>query len=167
MKDFSRKRYLVGQAAIEVRLIYTFFLIFMLCGFVTIAGYEFTRIGFGAHAMVEHYLGSEGTELRFPREFGEILETAHFHAFIMGIIFMTLAHLFVATTPSLRFRLTVIIAAFVCTFLDLILPAAIRYGSPAFAPLLVVAWSGEWLTYMAMILVSLLDIWIIVPRLED
>jgi hypothetical protein len=132
MKSFSRPAYRIGNASLDVKLIYTFFLIFLIVGFSTIGGFEFNRIGFHPQAITEHYLGSSGEGMSFPRSFQSLLETTHFHSFIMAIIYLTLAHLFVATDLSSCAKKTVIVVGFLSTFLDLVLPWLIRYVSSGF-----------------------------------
>lgn len=161
MKSFSRPRYRIGKAPLEIKWIYTFFLVFLVIGFATIGGYEFRQIGFAAQAIAEHYRGAgEGGEgLSFAKSFSALLETTHFHAFIMAIIYLTLAHLFVATETPRRLKLGLVAAGFVFTLLDLLLPWGVRYGSARFAPVLLMSWLGEWAVYMGMILISFYDLW--------
>lgn len=162
MKSFSRPAYRIAHAPSEVKWIYTFFLVFLLVGFLTIGGYEFRQIGFHPVAVAEHYHGSAegGEEMAFARSFASLLETTHFHAFIMGIIYLTLAHLFVATATSRKFKVILVVSGFFFTFLDLLAPWGIRYFSAGLAPLLLTAWIGEWVSYMTMILISLYDLWL-------
>jgi magnesium-transporting ATPase (P-type) len=168
MKSFSRPTYRINNAPSEIKWVYTFFLIFMIVGFATIGGYEFRQIGFHAQAVIEHYRGSSEEGMVFPKSFQTLLETTHFHAFIMGVIYLTLAHLFLATEVSRRMKMSLVIVGFICTFLDLLLPWAVRYLSSRFAPVLLAAWVGEWVSYMAMILLSLYDLWMRPrPSLDD
>ena len=160
MKSFSRPAYRINNASVDVKLIYTFFLIFLIVGFATVGGFEFQKIGFSVQSVSAHYLGASGEGMSFPRSFQALLETTHFHSFIMGIIYLTLAHLFIATDLSSVWKKTVIVVGFLSTFLDLILPWGIRYLSPVFSGLLLVAWCLEWLSYMTMILCSLHALWL-------
>lgn len=161
MKSFSRSGYRIGNASSEVKWVYTFFLIFLAVGFATIGGYEF-QIGFHPQAVSEHYRGvSDGGErMAFAKSFSTLLETTHFHAFIMGIIYLTLAHLFIATETPRGLKMFLIVAGFAFTFLDLLLPWAVRYVSSAFSPVLLFTWIGEWVTYVAMVGLSFYDLWI-------
>lgn len=162
MKSFSRPRYRIGNAPAEIKWVYTCFLVFLVVGFATIGGYGFRQIGFASQSIAEHYRGTgEGGEaLTFARSFSAMLETTHFHAFIMAIIYLTLAHLFVATETPRRLKLGLVAAGFVFTFLDLLLPWGIRYGSESLAPVLLLSWIGEWAAYMGMILISFYDLWL-------
>ena len=149
----------------ETKWVYTFFLTFLMIGFFTIGGYQFKQIGFQKAAVHQHYRGSDETvagmesSLALAKPFSAMLETTHFHAFIMGIIYLTLAHLFIATDTSRRFRMTVVVSGFVATLMDLLVPWAVRYWSGHFSALLLGAWILEWLAYMTMVMVSLYDLW--------
>jgi hypothetical protein len=58
-----------------------------------------------------------------PRPFQALSKRLTFIAFIMAIIYLTLAHLFVATDLSMSVKRGVVISCFfLATFLDLILP---------------------------------------------
>lgn len=162
MKAFSRMNYRIGRAPMETKWVYTFFLVFMLVGLFTVGGYQFRQIGFQKASVAQHYRGSEEsseTGLALAKPFAAMLETTHFHAFIMGIIYLTLAHLFLATDRSRRFKMIVVVSGFLATLMDLLLPWAVRYGSENFAGLLLGAWILEWFAYMTMIMVSLYDLW--------
>jgi hypothetical protein len=160
VKGFSRRGYRIAEASFEVKLIYTFFLLFVVVGLLTIGGYEFRHIGFQVSSIAEHYRGSGDDGLKFAKSFQSLLETTHFHSFIMGLIYLTLAHLFVATGISKGLKMSIVVGAFVFTLLDLILPWGVRYVSAGMAPVLMAAWVGEWATYVGMVLISFYDLWI-------
>jgi len=166
MKSFSRRGYRISDASTDVKLIYSFFLIFALIGFATIAGFQCDIIGWSIEAIRGHYLGSE-SGLEFPRSFLQILETTHFHAFTMGILYLTMAHIVIATRISKTTKILLIVGAFVATVLDLLAPWGIRYISTHFIPLLLVGWAGEWLFYLSFILIPLYDMWIKPPDPEE
>ncbi len=158
MKSFSRRGFLIANSAPEMKWVYTFFLLLIALGFVTIAIYQYHVIGWGIDAIQRHYRGSE-TGLSFPKEFLELLSTAHAHAFIMGLVYLTLAHILIATRTTTKTRGVLIWLGFIATAGDILLPWGVRYLSPhlafAFAPI----WLGEWVAYGGMILVPLYDIW--------
>lgn len=162
MKSFSRMNYRIGRAPLETKWVYTFFLAFLLIGFCTIGGYQFKQIGFNSSSVMQHYRGADEMSesgIAVAKSFSALLETTHFHAFMMGIIFLTLAHIFLATELSQRFKMSLIVLGFVSTFLNLLLPWAVRYLSGSFAHVMIVAWVVEWGAYMGMILLSLYEMW--------
>lgn len=160
MKNFTYPAYRLSAAGRETKIIYTGFLIFMAVGMLTVGLYQFKRIGATSDLIVAYYRGGElGQEMTYPKTFTQLLETTHFHAFIMGISFLTLAHLFIATSLGPRVKWTVIGLAFFSSMADIAGPWLIRYWSPACAILQLVAWLGMWVGYGALILLPLYEMW--------
>ncbi len=166
MKSFSRRGYQISDANSNTKLIYTFFLIFTLLGFLTIAVYQLEIIGWGLESIRDHYLGN-AVALQFPKSFLQLLEVSHAHAFIMGVVYLTLAHILIATRLSERTKYTLIVGGFIATLLDLILPWAIRYGFGSGAYVLMLAWIGEWVFYLSYIVIPIYDMWIKAPHSEN
>lgn len=160
MKNFTYPAYRLSAASREVRIIYTGFLIFVAVGMLTIGLYQFKRIGATVDLIVAYYRGGElGQEMTYPKTFTQLLETTHFHAFVIGIAFLTLAHIFIATGLTPRVKWSVIGLAFVSSQADIVGPWLIRYGSPAFALVQLFAWLGMWVAYGALILLPLYEMW--------
>lgn len=157
MKAFTKRSYRLTDATVEVKLAYTGFLAFALVGYITLLLIAVARVGPGYDAIVTHYRGSELEEAAFPRTFGQLLEEAHFHAFIEGVVLLVLAHLFAATSVSARLKAWVIVAAFAATFVDLACPWLIRYVAPVFAAVQMGAWLVMIATAAALIGVPLYD----------
>jgi hypothetical protein len=158
MKDFSNRGFRLSDSSIEVRLAYTGFLVFVFVGYLTIVLIGCLRVGPGVDEIVTHYRGSE-TEETFPRAFGQMLEEAHFHAFIEGLILLVLAHLFVATSVSRRIKVTVILIAYFSTLADLGSPWLIRYGAVQFAYLQMISWLLIVTSAVVLIVVPLYEMW--------
>lgn len=166
MKNFTRRGFLIANSSLETKLVYTFFLILIACGLATIAVYQFHIIGWGLEKIQAYYRGSaEG--LHFPKEFLQLLETSHFHAFMMALIYLTLAHILIATRLSSRQKFSLLTIGFLVTLLDLLLPWAIRYGSSHFATGLLITWALQWFTYAAYVVIPLYDMWRRVDNGED
>lgn len=159
MKDFTRKNNWLSDASREIRLIYTLFLIFALIGHLTFLAISIDRIGSSYEEIVGHYRGAEGEEMAFPKEFSELLEVTHFHAYIEGIVLLVLAHLFVAAPVSPGTKFWVIGLSFGSTLLDLISPWAIRYLSALAAYGQILAWTGMGGSYLPLTFVPLYFLW--------
>ncbi|MFQ5949162.1 MAG: hypothetical protein ACE5J1_00555 [Nitrospiria bacterium] len=160
MKNFIRKGNWLDQASLEIRWIYSLFLLFALIGhlsFVLISAY---RVGPGYDEIVLHYRGGDAEEeMAFPMEFVELLEVTHFHAYIEGIVLLVLAHLYVVVPHSQKTKLAVIFLSFGSTFLDLISPWTIRYLSPYAAYGQIFAWVGMSISYLPLTIIPLYYIW--------
>lgn len=163
MKAFARPAYLLRDARLEVRLVYTAFLIFVTIGMATVAAFEWIHVGPAPSRVASYYRGGEQhgeMEMSFPKTFRELVETTHFHAFIMGVLYLVLAHLFLATRVPLVVQRFVILLAFAGLAGDLIAPWLIRYVAGGFSYLLVGSWLAEWTGFGALIAVPLGEMWL-------
>ena len=158
MNDFKSKGFRIANSATEVKLAYTGFLIFAFIGYLTIALIGLLRVGPSFDNVVMHYRGSE-TEEVFPRAVGQMLEEAHFHAFIEGLMLLVLAHMFVATSVTRKTKILVIVSAFVATLLDLASPWLVKFVAPGFALLQMTCWVVMIVTALAFICVPVYDMW--------
>lgn len=165
MKDFSRRGFQVANSPTEVKLTYTGYLIFAFVGYLTIALIGLLRVGPGYQDIVLHYRGSEDEEL-FPRAFGQMLEEAHFHAFIEGVTLLVLTHLFAATSVRRSVKIGMILLAFGSTLSDLASPWLIRYVADGFALLQLASWIGMGASALALIGVPLHEMWFKKQRRE-
>ena len=160
MRNFTYPSYRLSAASAEIKIIYTGFLTFATVGMLTIGLYQFKRIGTTYDLVVAYYRGGDlRQEMAFPKTFVQLLETTHFHAFIMGVSFLILAHLLIATSLRPRAKWLFIGLAFFSSQADLAGPWLIRYLSPAFAFLHLSSWLTMWLGYGAMIVVPLYEMW--------
>lgn len=156
MKNFTRRGNWLDQASLEIRAIYAGFLIFAFVGHLSFVSIAIYRIGPGYSKVVEHYLGGDDEEeMIFPKDFPELLEVTHFHAYIEGIVLLVLTHIFVAIPVSNRVKWSVIVLSFGSTFLDLLSPWFIRYLSPVAAYGQIFAWLGMGISYFPLTLLPL------------
>lgn len=160
MKNFTYPSYRLAAVSTEIKVIYTGFLVFAAVGMLTIGLYQFKRIGATYGLIVAYYRGGElGQEMTFPKTFAQLLDTTHSHAFVMGVCFLILAHLFIATSLGTKAKWTFIGLAFFSSLADIAGPWLIRYLSPGFALLHLASWLAMWLGYGALILVPLYEMW--------
>ena len=160
MRAFAASGYLLRDARFEVRLIYTGFLLLVLLGMVTMAAFQLHHIGPTAARVAAYYRGGEvGGQMTFPKTFRELVEVTHFHSFIMGVVYLVLAHLFIATALRPALKQQLILVAFAGLAGDLVAPWCICYVSGAFAYLQVAAWLAEWVGFGAFICVPIIEMW--------
>jgi hypothetical protein len=163
MKNFTKKGSWLDQATLEIKWIYTLFVIFALIGYASFVGMTVFRVGPGVDAILQHYRGADGDEMAFPKLFIELLEVTHFHAYIEGIVLLVLAHLFAACPLSSRTKMAAILTAFGSTLLDLMLPWGIRYAPSPLAPSLagaqMMAWILMSLSYLPLTCLPLYFLW--------
>ena len=159
MKDFSKKGFRIATSSPEVKIIYTGFLIFAFIGYFTIALLGLLRVGPGYDSIVSHYRGSELDEEAFARPIGQMLEEAHFHAFMEGLILLVLTHLFIGASVHRRIKTAVVLLAFGSTLTDLASPWLIKYVAPGFAYLQMTSWIGMETSALLLIGVPLYEMW--------
>ncbi|MBI3783459.1 MAG: hypothetical protein HY270_08655 [Deltaproteobacteria bacterium] len=160
MRAFSSGGYLLRNARFEVRLIYTGFLLLTLIGMLTMAAFQIWHIGLTPERIAAYYNGGDsGTEMSFGKTFRQLVETTHFHSFIMGVEYLVLAHLFIATTLATTTKRTLIVVGFAGLAGDLISPWLVHYVSGSFAYLQLLSWSAEWIGFGAYIAVPILEMW--------
>jgi len=112
MRQFSNPGFRLAQLSREVKWVYTGFLLFVGLGFCTNGLFQVTRIGLTLDRIAMYYRGGELEQsMTFPKTFAQLLELTHFHMFIMGVIFLILAHLVLATAISPRLKSSLIILA--------------------------------------------------------
>ncbi|MBI3804833.1 MAG: hypothetical protein HY282_13840 [Nitrospirae bacterium] len=165
MKNFTRQESWLSKSSLEIRWIYTLFIVFALTGHLSFVLISITRIGPTYSKIVQHYQGGEGPategkgEMAFPKEFPELLEVTHFHAYIEGIVLLVLAHLFAGVPLSKALKFGTIGLAFGSTFLDLASPWLVRYLSASLAYAQIGAWIGMGISYFPLTLLPLYFLW--------
>jgi hypothetical protein len=160
MKAFAANGYRLGSARLEVRLVYTAFLALVTVGMLTMATFQLYHIGPTPARISAYYRGGDrGGEMAFPKTLRELVEVTHFHSFIMGLVYLVLAHLFIATPvrPPLKRGLIVLGALGLAG--DLLAPWLIRYLSGAFAYAQIAAWGAEWIGFGAFVGAPVQEMW--------
>jgi hypothetical protein len=160
MREFSKPGWRLAQLSREVKWVYTGFLLFVGLGLCTNGLFQVTRIGLTLDRIAMYYRGGELEQsMTFPKTFAQLLELTHFHTFLMGIIFLILAHLLIATALSPWLKTSLIILACAGSLGDIASYWLIRYASPVFAVLQLLSWIGMWIGYGGMLVITLWDMW--------
>lgn len=160
MRTFGAGSYLLSEARVEVRLVYSGFLLLAAVGFLTMAAFQVSHVGPTPQRVATHYRGgTRDMTMVFPKTFRELVEVTHFHAFVMGLVYLVMAHLFLATRASDRVKRIGIAAAFGGLAGDLVGGWLVRYLSPAFAYALVGCWMLEWAGFGAFVYWPVREMW--------
>jgi len=137
MKSFTSKSYNFTTIALGQKLVYTTFLFFTMCGWVTILAFYFYRTGFGFQHLIDYYCGNE-EKLQYTKSFLELWEVSHFHLFITPVIFLILAHLFMLSRWKDKRKVNVFLCGLLGMLLDIGSPWLMVYGHPWFVVLKVI-----------------------------
>jgi hypothetical protein len=160
MRVFGSQGYLLSDARVEVRLVYTGFLVLAVIGMATMALLQWKQFGPTPNAIATYVRGGERDgAMTFPKTFRELVELTHFHAFIMGVVYLVLAHLVLATSAPDLVKRAAIVVALVGLVGDLVGIWLIRYLSGAFAWAQVFFWAAEWAGFSAFVYYPLREMW--------
>tara|TARA_A100001037_G_C14837127_1_gene494804 strand:+ start:196 stop:711 length:516 start_codon:yes stop_codon:yes gene_type:complete len=156
-------RYFNGRSQLarmdfNTRLIMTYFLVFMLAAAGVSIYMSVQKTGLSTEGAAEYYRGSE-EGMHFPKEEAELIETAHFHLFIMPVVFLTTGHLFLLSAWSRRWKTFVISSCFVYIALDVAKPWLVRYVGAGWGVLAPVNSALLGVTMLLCILVPIFEMW--------
>lgn len=121
-----------------MRLTLLFTLLFLLGLWLTNFAMYFSRMGLTAASVAAYYLGSEEA-FTSPRSFASMLEVAHVHLPIQGIVVLLVTHLLIFAPMPDRRKYAVISAAFLTALLNEGAGWLVRFAHPGFAWLKVAA----------------------------
>ncbi len=168
MRVFGSSSYLLSDARVEVRLVYTGFLLLAMIGMATMALMQWKHIGPMPAAIATYFRGGERDgAMIFPKTFRELVELTHFHAFIMGVVYLVLAHLVLATSAGDAMKRVAIVLGLVGLLGDLVGVWLIRYVSGAFAWAQVLFWVAEWVGFSLFVYYPLREMWFREGRAAD
>jgi len=160
VRAFGSGNYLLSDARLEVKLAYTGFLLLAVVGFASTAVFQLFHVGPTPALIATYFRGGErGDVMVFAKTARELMEATHFHAFTMGLVYLVLAHLLLATSASERVKRAAIVLGFVGFAGDIAGGWLVRYGGAAFAFLLLACWMGQWVAFGAYVYFPLREMW--------
>jgi len=157
MRNFNT-RFRLRDTDRHIRLVYTWFLLLMLVGFVFTFFWAHSMTDLTPRGIAEHYRGSDAT-FGEPMSFGQLAETTHFHLFTMPVVFLIMVHVLYLTMVSQTVKVLITWAAFSGVTLDLVSPWLITYVSQYFVFTFL---AGDLLmvgSFLVMLTIPLYEIW--------
>ena len=158
MRNFNA-RFRLRDSDRHIRLIYTFFLFFMLLAFAFSFFWGHSMTELSPDRVAQHYLGSDASYGE-PMSFRELSEITHFHLFTMPVLFLILIHVLYLTEAASRLKVFTTWASFAGVFLDLLSPWLIRYVSPMFALTMLMGDLLMAVSFVILLLIPLYEMWI-------
>lgn len=158
MRNFNA-RFRLRDSDRHIRLIYTFFLFFMLLAFAFSFFWAHTMTELSPNQVAQHYLGSD-TTFGEPMSFRELSEITHFHLFTMPVLFLILIHVLYLTEAGGGLKVITTWAAFGGVFFDLLSPWLIRYVSPVFALTMLLGDVLMAVSFIILLVIPLYEMWI-------
>ena len=124
-----------------MRLTLSLTLLLLLGFWATNVAIYFSRMSLRPSSVVAYYNGSE-EYFRPPRSTQSMLETAHTHLPMMGIVLLFLTHLVIFVPMPRPAKIGFILAAFGSALLEEAAGWLVRFVSPSLAPLKIVGFLG-------------------------
>lgn len=157
MKYFTNRSQL-ARMDLNTKLIMTYFLVFMLLATGLSIFMAVQRTALQPQAAAEYYRGSD-EGMVFPKDPAELMETTHFHIYMMAFVFMTTGHLFLLSAWNQVSKTIVISGGFLYILLDVAKPWLIRYVSAGFGVLAPINATLLAVTMLICIIVPLYELW--------
>lgn len=188
MRAFARP-FPIDRLSLEARVLYSGFLGFLLFGMASSVWLYADSFGDLSSANAAAYYGGDApsdgasgsaqeptvlsgpamdlpaevraspSPLRLEKPARQVMETFHFHLFTVPIVLLIVGHLFMLTSLSTRAKIAVIAVAGVATLAHLVAPLLVRFGSPAWAPLMPVSVVVAGLGWLPMLVWPLWEMW--------
>jgi len=121
-----------------MRLTLLFTLVFLFGFWLTNFGLYFAKMNITPQSVIDYYLGSE-EQYRMPRTYQSMLEVTHAHLPMIGLVVLLLTHLLIFAPFSAKFKVGYIVTAFSMALLNETSGWLVRFVSPAFAGIKVLA----------------------------
>ena len=157
MKYFTNRSQL-ARMDFHTKLIMTFFLVLMLVATGVSILMSYQRTSLTSVGAAEYYQGAEDGMV-FAKEIPELMETSHYHLFMMPLVFVTTGHLFLLSAWGRRSKTFVISSCFAYIVLDIAKPWLIRYGGDPFAALAPLNSALLGITMLLCILIPIYEMW--------
>lgn len=142
----------------------SFFVIFMLLGLVSSLLMQHNQTGFQTDRMAKYYRGNaddlDATVFYVEKSYRQLLETTHFHIYIMPLVYLAFIHLYFLSTRSEREKVVVSIVTFLGLLFEIATPWLVRYLSPEFAVLFWISALGITIPTLWMSFVCLQEMWL-------
>lgn len=158
MRNFNT-RFRLRDTDRQIRLVYTWFLLLMLVGFMFTFFWAHSMTELTPRGIAEHYRGSDAT-FGEPMSFGQLAETTHFHLFTMPVVFLIMVHVLYLTMASPLVKTLTTWAAFLGVSLDLVSPWLITYVSPVFVLTMLTGDVLMVVSFFVMFAIPMREMWI-------
>ncbi len=157
MRNFNT-RFRLRDTDRHIRLVYTWFLLLMLAGFVFSFFWAHSMTDLTPKGIAAHYRGSDAN-FGEPMSFGQLAEVTHFHLFTMPVVFLIMVHVLYLTMASPTVKVLIAWASFLGVTLDLASPWLITYVSPLFVVTLLTGDLLMVMSFLVMFVIPLYEMW--------
>jgi len=159
MRNFNT-RFRLRDTDRHIRLVYTWFLLLMLAGFVFSFFWAHSMTDLTPKGIAAHYRGSDAN-FGEPMSFGQLAEVTHFHLFTMPVVFLIMVHVLYLTMASPTVKVLIAWASFLGVTLDVASPWLITYVSPLFVVTLLTGDLLMVMSFLVMFVIPLYEMWLL------
>lgn len=152
-------QFTLSGASKDKKLLITLFLLCMALSYLVALVNVYDKTHFTLSGTSNHYVGNE-EEMIFEKGFSEMVEITHPHLLGMSMMFMLLCTIFSFSSASQLLKKFIVFLSFGSIILDLGAAWLIRYVSPQFAIVMVIAGMLMGVSFLFLFLVPLKDIWL-------
>ncbi len=161
--------------SVSKKLFITFFLIMIGFAFFVACLNFYDRTGFSTAKSVRHYSGDEDNfnddvdydsnekllqeGFFFPKQYREILEITHVHAFMIPLVLFVLSRILSMTKINESIKITIYSTAFISGIINLLCPYLIRYKSDIFTIPLILSYFFMGFCFIAFISLPIYEMW--------
>lgn len=128
-------KFLLEKEVTNVRLLQVilfFVLVYLALLWFSNVLFFLEKTGFTYDSVVKHYLGSE-EEFRNPASYRGLLESTHFHLFVIAMALLLLNHLATFVPVPQYLKLSLIVVSFTTGLTNMASGWLVRYVAPEFA----------------------------------
>ena len=158
MRNFN-KRFRLRDTDRQIRLVYTWFLLIMLAGFIFTFVWAHDMTQLTPKGLVAHYRGSDAN-FGEPMSFGQLAETTHFHLFTMPVVFLIMVHVLYLTMASTFTKVATTWISFLGVTLDLVSPWLITYVSPIYVLTMLAGDVMMTVGFLVMFIIPMREMWL-------
>jgi len=154
----------MGNYPRHMKLALTAFVCFVLLGLASSVALYHNQFEFDTGEASTYYRGNKGQKnvdtFHVKKSYRELLETTHFHLYIMPVVYLALVHLyFLSSRPRLE-KLVLTVLTFLGLFFETAAPWLVRYGSAGWARLFWISGFSITIPTLWMSGVCLFEIWV-------
>lgn len=164
MRFLSRGKTVMGNYTLPMKIALTSFIIFILLGLVSSIALYHNQFEFDADKASTYYQGNEGQQnvktFHVAKSYRELLETAHFHLYIMPIVYLALVHLYFLSGQPEWEKSTMAIVTFLGLFLEVAAPWLVRYVGGGWSKLFWVSGLSITIPTVWMSAICLYELWL-------
>lgn len=137
MRYLAGNKWYLSDFTPSMKITITFFVIFVLLGLASSIALQYNQTKFQTSKAETYYKGNKGQKnvetFHVAKSYRRLLEVAHFHLYIMPIIYLAFVHLYFLTSQTEAEKVFVSIVTFTALLGEIVTPWLIRFVAADFS----------------------------------